>query len=107
MLRDVKSVPSRAPVSPVPLVTTTRVASAPSHGSAPHQAPLTLFDPYSQQMIVCTKPGTAPGTPELAPAPSGEPTGGTSKVLLAVQIALLASVAVMVWFMLGLLRATA
>lgn len=107
MLRDEKSVPSRAPVSPVPPAPSTRVASVPSsRGSAPHQAPLTLFDPYSQQMIVCS-PGTVHAAPAPAPASSGEATGSSSKVLLVVQIALLASVAVMVLFMLSILRTTA
>jgi hypothetical protein len=76
MSRDVKTVPRSR------------------QSSSTSQPPLQLFDPYSQQMIVCTKPG-------------GDTTaGGTSKASLLLQLALLSSVAVMVWYMLRILAAS-
>jgi hypothetical protein len=71
-----------------------------------HPAPLRLFDPYSQQVIVCTRPGGAARIPRLLPVPDGEPAAGPSRASRLLQLALLSSVAVVIWFLLRILQAT-
>lgn len=66
---------------------------APRQSSAPRQAPLQLFDPFSQQVIAYTKP-------------DGATASGSSKAMLLLQLVLFSSVAVMVWYMLHLLQAS-
>jgi hypothetical protein len=78
--------------------------------TAVRRAPLELFDPYSdQQILAFTK---AAAIPQLDPAPAG-PAGhashassGGSKALLVLQLALLSTVGVMVWYMLTILQTT-
>ncbi len=86
--------------SPLPLIPATRRTPAPTQPPANHKVPLTLFDPYSQQMIVHTK------RPDLSPVPGGDAAGGTAKALRLLQLVLLSSLAVLVWYLLGLLQIT-
>jgi hypothetical protein len=106
MRRDVKTAPGRDPVPPLALTSATRRTPSPTQPPATHKAPLTLFDPYSQQMIVYTKPGGMTPSPDLSPAPGGDAAGGTSRALRLLQFALLSSVAVMVGYMLSILQTT-
>jgi hypothetical protein len=96
------SVPDRDAASPLPIARVARPTPAPKPSSAVRRAPVMLFDPYSQQMIVCTKPGGA-----IAPTPGGEAASGGSKAVLLLQLLLLSSVGVLIWFMLDLLQTPA
>jgi hypothetical protein len=100
MPRDVNTVLGRAYVTHPPFVS----ATAAKQPSVIRKAPVMLFDPYSQQMFACTKPGDAAAAPDLHPVP--HPAGGTSIALRVLQLALLSSVAVMIWFMLSILQTT-
>jgi hypothetical protein len=65
-----------------------------------------LFDPYSQQMLAYTTPGDAPMSQELVPVPVPIAAGGASTARRVLQLALLSSVAVVIWFMLSHLQTT-
>lgn len=92
MLRDVSTVSSRDPVSSLTL--------APAN----HMGLVELFDPYSQQMDAHGRAGSVVTVvPGFSSVPHGDAAGGASKALRLLQLALLASVAVMVWYMLSLL----
>jgi len=99
MPRDLKTVSVRDPVTQPPLVPAT-----PPSRSEVRKTSVMLFDPYSQQIFAYTKPGdvaTIQGSPPVHGA-----AGGASKALRVLQLALLSSVAVMIWFMLSLLKVT-
>ena len=100
MPRDVKTAVGRDSVTDPHLVPATQ----PTQASAVHKAPLMLVDPYSQQMFAYTKIGDAAAIQDLHPVPDA--AGGASKMLRVLQLALLSSVAVMIWFMLNLLQTT-
>ena len=106
MLRDVNTVPGGDPVSGLPLAPATRLAPSPTQPPANRRPSLELVDPFSQQMIVHTKPGTATVTPDLSPVPRRDAPGGAPKALRLLQVALLSSVAVMVCYMVRLLLTT-
>lgn len=71
-----------------------------------HEAPLRLFDPYSQQVIVCTRPGGATKVPDLHPVPDGVAASGPSRASRLLQLVLLSSVVVVIWYMLRILQTT-
>jgi hypothetical protein len=75
--------------------------------TAVRKAPLELFDPYSDQQILAFTRASA--IPQFEPAPAGHAShtgsaGGSSKALLVLQLALLSTVGVMVWYMLKILQ---
>lgn len=83
-------------------------ATSSTQPSTVRRAPVVLFDPYSQQMLAYTKPGDAPMSQELVPVPVPVPVAarGASTARRVLQLALLSSVAVMIWFMLSILQTT-
>jgi hypothetical protein len=62
-----------------------------------------LFDPYSQEMVVYTKPGGSVVIPSPSLAPASDPARGASMALRLVQLVLLSSVAVVIWYLLSML----
>jgi hypothetical protein len=96
MPRDEKTVHPRDAVTDPPLAPP---ATPPSGGDKP---PLAIFDPYSQRVIACSRPGGAAAIPDRRPVPAA---GGASAAVRVLQLALLSSVAVVIWFMLSVLRA--
>jgi hypothetical protein len=69
-----------------------------------HMALVELFDPYSQQMDAHGKTGSVVMMlPDFSSGPRSDAAGGASNAWCLLQLALLASVAVMVWYMLSLL----
>lgn len=99
MPREV-NVLGRAHVTHPPLVS----ATPHTQPSVVRKAPVMLFDPYSHEMFAYTKPGGAATIPDLHTVPPA--TSGASKALRVLQLALLSSVAVMIWFMLSILQTT-
>ncbi len=76
----------------------------PTPSSAIHKVPVMLVDPYSQEMFAYTRPDDPAMIQELRPAPAAQ--GGASTLRRVLQLALLSSVAVMIWFMLSILQTT-
>lgn len=99
MPRDAKYALGRDPTTPPPIAQTIR----PTPSSIP-KPPVMLVDPYSQRMFAYTKRDDAMMIQHTRPAPDA--TGGASKLQRVLQLALLSSVAVMIWFMLSILQTT-
>jgi hypothetical protein len=98
MSREVKTVPGQDSMNYPSHV----LAASQAHSSSTRKAPLVLFDPYSHQILVCTQPG---GAGALS-APQQRTGRGAVIALRVLQLALLSSLAVMVWFMLKMLQTT-
>jgi hypothetical protein len=64
---------------------------------------IVLLDPYSQEMVVYTKPGGSVVVQSPSLASDRAPASGASKALRLVQLVLLSSVAVMIWYLLRML----
>jgi hypothetical protein len=62
-----------------------------------------LFDPYSQEIVVGSRPSGSVVILSPSLAPESVTASGASKALRLVQLVLLSSVAVMIWFMLRML----
>jgi hypothetical protein len=99
MPRDAKPLLAPDPVTHPP-----EQATLPKEPSAIHKAPLALVDPYSQQMFAYTRPDHVATIQDLRPTP--DVTGRASKLQRLLQLALLSSVAVLIWFMLSILQTT-
>jgi hypothetical protein len=72
-------------------------ASASSAGS------VVLFSPYAQERVVSKRPGGSVMISSPSMDYASETESGASKALRVVQLVLLASVAVIIWFMLRML----
>jgi hypothetical protein len=76
----------------------------PRQSSSVRKAPVMVVDPYAQQMVAYAKPGDAAPIPDRHREPIA--AGGASTAVRLIQLALLSSLAVMLWFMLSMLQHT-
>jgi len=102
MVRDLTTAPDRDLLPPLPPASVTPSAQP----SALHGAPVEILDPYSQQVIICTRPRGAATRTDLVPVPGGRAGGGVLWAVRLLQLVLVSGVAVMIWCMLQLLQTT-
>jgi hypothetical protein len=78
-------------------------ASRGGRATASTAGSVVLFDPYSRETVVYTKPGGSGVIPNSSLASDRETASGASKALRLIQLVLLSSVAVMIWYLIRML----
>jgi hypothetical protein len=72
-------------------------------GTGSSTGSVVLYDPLSRDTVVYTRPGGSVVTSNHSMAPGSETVSGDSTAWRVVQLVLLASLAVIIWFMLRML----